>query len=49
MEDNKQTTLWLPPDLYQWLRKEAFDRNISQSQLIRELLEAERTRQQRRV
>jgi len=40
----RQTTVTLPEDLYQWLRKEAFNRNISQSQLIRELLEAERAR-----
>jgi len=45
MESNKQTTIWLPNDLYQWLRKEAFDRGITQSRLVRELLEAERARQ----
>ncbi len=44
MDDNRQTTIWLPGDLYQWLRKEAFDRNVTQSQLVRELLEAERAK-----
>lgn len=40
----KQTTVWLPADLYQWLRKEAFDRAVTQSQVIRELIEAERAK-----
>ena len=44
MTENKQTTILLPADLYEWLRTEAFSRKISQSQLIRELLEAERAR-----
>jgi len=42
--DPKQTTIWLPDDLYEWLRREAFERKISQSQLVRGLLEAERAR-----
>ena len=47
-EPNRQTTVWLPPDLYQWLRRQAFDRSITQSQVIRELIEAERARRSRR-
>lgn len=43
-EDNRQTTVWLPAGLYQWLRQAAFDRSVTQSQIIRELLEAERAK-----
>lgn len=43
-EDKKQTTVWLPTDLYQWLRREAFDRGVTQSQVVQELLEAERAK-----
>lgn len=40
----KQTTVWLPADLYRWLRHEAIERDITQSEFIRRLLEAERVR-----
>ena len=43
-EELKQTSVHLPAALYAWLRRESFDRNISQSQLVRELLERERAR-----
>jgi hypothetical protein len=47
MNDNKQTTVWLPPELRAWLRREAFERDVTQSQIIRELLEAERAKRAR--
>jgi len=35
-----QTSAWLPEDLYEWLRQEAFKRRTSQNKLIIEALEA---------
>ena len=40
----RQTTVWLTDGLYQWLRREAFERSVSQSQVIRDLIEAEQAR-----
>lgn len=40
MGENIQTTLWLPPEQYEWLRRAAFDRKVSQSQIVRELISA---------
>jgi len=36
---NIQTPVHLPPEQYEWLRKTAFARKVSQSQVIRELIE----------
>jgi Arc/MetJ-type ribon-helix-helix transcriptional regulator len=41
-DELRQTSVLLPSDLYDWLRREAFDRGVSQSQVIREALEAVR-------
>lgn len=41
---DKQTSVWLTEDHYQWLRQEAFTRGITQSQVIRDLIDAERAR-----
>jgi len=38
----KQISVWLQPSLYQWLRQYAFDHHLSQSVVVRELLEAKR-------
>jgi hypothetical protein len=44
MSDNRQTTIWLTGDLWAWLRAAAFARGVTQSQIVRELLEAERAK-----
>lgn len=36
----RQTSTWLPETQYKWLRRTAFDRMVSQSQIIRELIAA---------
>ena len=41
---SRQTAVWLPEISTEWLRKQAFERNVSQSQVVRELLEAERAK-----
>ena len=38
----KQISAWIPPSLHKWLRQYAHDRELSHSQIIRELLEAKR-------
>ena len=38
----KQISIWVPPSLHKWLRQYAHDRELSQSLVIRELLEAKR-------
>ena len=39
-EETRQTSLWLPASQYDWLRRTAFDRRVSQSEIIRELIAA---------
>ena len=41
MDGNIQTSIRLPRDLHDYLRRRAFELKISQSQLIRDLLEAD--------
>jgi hypothetical protein len=38
----KQLAVWVTPSLHAWLRQYAFDHHVSQSVVVRELLEAKR-------
>ena len=38
----KQLAIWVTPSLHAWLRQYAFDHHVSQSVVVRELLEAKR-------
>jgi hypothetical protein len=38
----KQLAIWVTPSLHAWLRRYAFDRHVSHSQVVRELLDAKR-------
>jgi hypothetical protein len=38
----KQLAIWVTPSLHAWLRQYAFDRQVSHSHVVRELLEAKR-------
>jgi len=47
-DSNVQKSIWLPEDLARWWRIEAAVRGITQSQLVIDLLEAERQREEGR-
>jgi hypothetical protein len=38
----KQVAIWMQPSLAKWLRQYAFDNDMSQSVVVRQLLEAKR-------
>ena len=41
-EDTIQTSVRLSPDNHEWLRRAAYDRKVSQNQILNDLIDAER-------
>lgn len=47
MADERQaTTIRLPVDLYEWVRREAYERHVPQQQVIEEALASSRREQE---
>lgn len=40
--------IWVEPPTYQWVRKKAFDRKISQAVLVEEIIKKEMKKDERR-
>ena len=48
-ENKKQTAMWLPIEIYEWLRETAFKTRKSQSSIVESLLQKEKEKDERRI